>query len=511
MPSIVDVSPHPAPRRYPGARSREANESASDERARAIIIGYLGESKAAANKICRAFARQSRDDLPATQADPLTPVPISKVLSEIECEFDGPIHANLESVEPTADAGTLGQVHEATLSDGRRVAIKLQYPGIAEALESELNLAAILSRGASLQRWNYNVKAFQPGLRKLVHQELDYRRECLNQLRFSKLASIPGIVVPQVFPELSTNTLLVQSWEDGSEFDEILDWPTADREKVAKLLLKSCVHGLFRTGLVHADPSPRHYRVRRDEGGEPELVIHDFGCMVDLHPEARIALLRILQALREGSPLDYLSNMAVMGFDARHLLTLQDRLGTLCHLLLFPFIHDRPFALNEWGLSDKLSMLLGNELRCLRNAAPSEFLLLLRLFQGVTHQIAKLGVEFAWWPMLRSVVDPWEMDVARSTLAPPPSFGEEEHLVMPTARYLKIEVLRGDEPALSQSHPWTDLWSLPTMIPDAMRPGLEAQSVDLDRVFRRAVRARCLPHTLFQYEQGEERGRIWIE
>src|SRR5262249_5273831 len=139
-------------------------------------------------------------------------MPWEKVVKVLEEEYDGePLDEVFESIEHEAfAAASIGQVHRATLHDGRTVAVKIQYPGIAEALDADMRNAGTLVRLAKTLAPGLDAKAVAEELRERVMEELDYEYEAQNQRSFSRAYDgHPFIYVPDVLTRLSRRRVLV--------------------------------------------------------------------------------------------------------------------------------------------------------------------------------------------------------------------------------------------------------------------------------------------------------------
>jgi predicted unusual protein kinase regulating ubiquinone biosynthesis (AarF/ABC1/UbiB family) len=135
-------------------------------------------------------------------------------------------------------AASIGQVHRAVLPDGRVVAVKVQYPGVDNAIKSDLDNAELLyGLFSSLALKNLDVKGLVDELRDRMFDELDYRIEATNQQSFADLyAGHPFIRVPRVVPERSAQRVLTSEWVDGLRWQEFLDtadWATRQRASEA--------------------------------------------------------------------------------------------------------------------------------------------------------------------------------------------------------------------------------------------------------------------------------------
>ncbi|MER7580497.1 AarF/ABC1/UbiB kinase family protein [Kitasatospora sp. NPDC097691] len=178
-----------------------------------------------------------------------------------------------------AAAASIGQVHRAVWHDGRRVAVKVQYPGAGDALLADLSQ---LSRVAWLLGPlipGLDIKPLIAELRERVSEELDYELESQAQRRHAEeFAGDPDIVVPGVVAQ--TDQVLVTEWMDGTPLAEVIARGTQEeRDRAGQLLARFLFAGPSRTGLLHADPHPGNFRLLKDDGPVSgwRLGVLDFG------------------------------------------------------------------------------------------------------------------------------------------------------------------------------------------------------------------------------------------
>jgi len=183
--------------------------------------------------------------------------------------------------EPFA-AASIGQVHRATLDDGRKVAVKVQYPGVAEAIEHDLANVGLMLSMAGLVARGLDVGTIVSDLKDGIRAELDYLREAANQQRFADLFEGHGFVrVPRVHPELTTHHVIVQEFIEGRPFREAFDLPQAERNRLAEIVYRFCFGGIYRHGLFNGDPHPGNYLLTPD--GRVAFV--DYGCVTEFPPD----------------------------------------------------------------------------------------------------------------------------------------------------------------------------------------------------------------------------------
>ncbi|MFT3771176.1 MAG: AarF/ABC1/UbiB kinase family protein [Minicystis sp.] len=212
----------------------------------------------------------------------------------VEEELGAPIDRLFATWEdaPLASA-SIGQVHRAALADGRRVAVKVQHPGIARAVESDLENASVLEGMASalgMRRWE-SKRVFEE-IRQRFREELDYRLEAERQRAFLALhEGDPTIRVPAVIDDRSARRVLTTELAEGRTLEDAATADEPSRRAHAETLWRFVFKGNLVGGMFNADPHPGNY-VFQDDG---RVTFLDFGCIEPLAGE-RLDLARALHA-----------------------------------------------------------------------------------------------------------------------------------------------------------------------------------------------------------------------
>ena len=164
-------------------------------------------------------------------------------------------------------AASIGQVHRATLAGGREVAVKVQFPGVADAIAEDLDGAQVMySVFSALALQGLDYKSLVDELRARFTEELDYRLEASNVARFADaFAGHPWVRIPTLVPERSGERVLTTEWVDGWTWDEFVASATPETKKRAGEVIwrfgQLSIHGF---GLFNGDPHPGNYRFHRD-------------------------------------------------------------------------------------------------------------------------------------------------------------------------------------------------------------------------------------------------------
>jgi predicted unusual protein kinase regulating ubiquinone biosynthesis (AarF/ABC1/UbiB family) len=290
--------------RYAGTRT--ANVARSSERAEERLearhietalklASTLGEMKGAAMKLGQLASFVDTEFLPeeyrelyqeqlAKLRSSAEAMPWSKVVKVLEEEYDPErIDELFEDIEEEAfAAASIGQVHRATLPDGRRVAVKIQYPGVAEALEADLRNMGTIVRLAKAIAPGLDPKAIANELRERVLEELDYEFEAQNQRDFARAyRDHPFIYVPRVISRLSRRRVLVTEYVEGLGFEEVKQLPKPERDRYGEIVFRFSFGSIYHLQHFNADAHPGNYVLMEDG----RIAFLDFGMTKKLDPE----------------------------------------------------------------------------------------------------------------------------------------------------------------------------------------------------------------------------------
>lgn len=215
-----------------------------------------------------------RNALAQLQSD-APPMSFELARGVVESELGRPIGELFASfdTEPLA-AASIGQVHRAVTNDGREVAVKVQYPGVGEAVQADLENGDLLFQIMGMLFPGLDPKPLVNELRERLAEELDYRLEAENQREFADAyRGHPYIHVPDVVPELSATRVLTTELAQGAKWSELLEWSQEEKNLAAETLYRFAFGGIYKLHLFNGDPHPGNYLFR--PGGHVTFL--DFG------------------------------------------------------------------------------------------------------------------------------------------------------------------------------------------------------------------------------------------
>jgi len=216
---------------------------------------------------------------------------LGEALDDVFAEFD----------ERAVAAASIGQVYRARLRDGTEVAVKVQYPGVAQAVRADLQNLGLIMRVARRIAPGMDVKAMTREIRERLTDELDYEHEAQQHRAFARTwRGHPFIYVPPVITSLCSEHVLVSEWVEGKGFEEVRAMDDRTRDRFGEIVFRFFFGSLYRNGHFSGDPHPGNYRLM-DDG---RVAFIDFGMTkrVSRHDlEAEVAAIRLgMQGDAEG-------------------------------------------------------------------------------------------------------------------------------------------------------------------------------------------------------------------
>jgi predicted unusual protein kinase regulating ubiquinone biosynthesis (AarF/ABC1/UbiB family) len=292
-------------------RTPERAAAAQSERTAALVnqlVDQLGQMRGAAMKVGQMFSMVEFDGMPeddqdelwrklAALRDDVPPVAFADLERLMRQEFGGPLERVFSDFDERAfAAASIGQVHRATTVDGDEVAVKIQYPGVAEAVETDLRNATLLLPLVKRLAPGLDAKALAAEMRERIGEELDYELEAQNQRRIERLMrGHPFVAVPRVRTDLSTRRVLVSEYVEGERFEAVRRAEEPQRDRYGEIVFRFFFGLLYRDRIALGDPHPGNYLLRPDG----RVCFLDFGLLRDVDA-ARIADERaIALAVRE--------------------------------------------------------------------------------------------------------------------------------------------------------------------------------------------------------------------
>lgn len=365
--------------------------------------GALMKAAQIASVIIEALPEAAQESLSSLYSD-APPMSSDLAASVVTTELGRPpASVFLDWSARPAAAASIGQVHKAVTRDGRVVAVKVQYPGAADAIEADLANADTLYRVlSSFTLKGLDTRALVDELRIRMRDELDYRIEAANIVEVRRqFDGHPFVSTPELIPEHSTRRVITTEWVDGLSWNAFTAQASADaRQRAGESIWRFAQHSIHRLGAFNGDPHPGNYlfspegdvtfidfgMVKRWAPGEWELLAPSMDAIiVSRDPEQLVATMEANGFLHPGHGLD---PRAVYDYVSSPYLP----------YLTDTFTFDRDFMRQT---VQRIIDVNGPYAQVIaRTDLPPSFVVLNRVVWGVSALLGKLGVTAPWRAML---------------------------------------------------------------------------------------------------------------
>ena len=392
-----------AVREVAGRFAAEDSKLANRIRQTEELVATLGQLKGAAMKAGQLFSLEFSDVLPPEVTailrqlhDSSTFMPFDQVRYILGRELGAERLSQLEelSIEPIA-AASIGQVHRARLR-GQDVAIKIQFPGVASSIDSDLNVVRkLVEMAIQLRGTPVDMEPIFSAIATSLKREADYLLEAANVIAYRQAITRPGYVIPTVFEDFTTSKVLCLSYEEGQR---IADWinskPTSgDAHHFAKLVLDLLIDQLMIYGIMQTDPNFGNFLYRPQRG---ELVLLDFGATNVFTVEFREILRRIIQSVMNEDFDDVVAVTLEQGYlsdqeSAETMACFRELIMQVTRMMQ-PRFQPFKFRNDDW-LKSVRELGAKFALSVRHSAPPHQLIFLNRKLSGMYHLLKDLDVE----------------------------------------------------------------------------------------------------------------------
>ncbi len=298
-------------------------------------------------------------------------------------------------------AASIGQVHRARLPDGRDLAIKVQYPGVRDSIDSDINNVAALLRLPGILPRQMDLAPILASAKDQLHGEADYLAEARHLNAFHRLLTgSTEFALPELRPELCTAQVLAMAYIESQSIDTLTTAPQALRDHVAGQLIDLVLRELFTFHLMQTDPNLANYRYDPATG---RIVLLDFGAVMAIDPALSINFRNLLNAALNAEPGQMRVAMQKVGyFDETTAPQHQDLILAMFETAMAPLRAEHPFDFGSSGLITTLrdmGLAMGSD-RELTHVPPPETLFLHRKIGGIYLLAAKLRARVALRPLV---------------------------------------------------------------------------------------------------------------
>lgn len=311
-----------------------------------------------------------------------------------------------------AAAASLGQVHRAVTLKGEKVACKLQYPDMASAVEADLKQLKLALGLFESYDSSISTREIQKEIADRLHEELDYKLEAKHgQLYAAMLKDEPGVSVPRVLPELSTDRLLTTEWLEGSPVLGYKSAPLKDRNAIALNLFRAWYVPLYNYGVIHGDPHLGNYKIRNDLG----VNLLDFGCVRVFPPAFVEGVITLYRALEKDDRAMTVAAYELWGFKNLKKETV-DILNTWAGFLYGPVLDNKTRKIGDVGEKGVYGRDVASKVHAeLKKSGgvtvPREFVFMDRAALGLGSVFLHLKAEVNWHKLFNDLINDFDPKV----------------------------------------------------------------------------------------------------
>ena len=369
------------------SRTDDATELLAHRKSAEAMLGALGEMKGLALKLGQMISYADND----------LPSPYRKLLARLQA--DAPtmsLHTVYEVIEdqlgcspdrlfssfeakPLA-AASIGQVHRATLPDGRDAVVKVQFPGVADAMRADIDNGAVLFAFGQLAFPNVKRSDLKAELLQVMLEECDYRMEAANQREFREIWGDHDVIsVPEVHDEFCSERVITTQFVTGRRFAEFVAGASQSSKNLAGYaMLEFMLTSFFEHGLFNGDPHPGNYIFCDDD----TVAFLDFGCVKRTSDAMREVFGEFLASTIRGDAAGLMQAVRDLGYAPPGTSMSADEWLKVERYVQKPWIRDEEFTFEPAFIRRIWPLLLKNpEMR--RFSLPREFLFLNRLWFGL--------------------------------------------------------------------------------------------------------------------------------
>lgn len=328
----------------------------------ARLAQRLSELRGAAMKVGQLLSMEAGDLIPPALSEVLARLredahrmPLGEVAAVLEAQWGKDWAARFERFDFTPlAAASIGQVHQAIDKTGRRLAVKLQYPGIRDSIDSDVDsVAGLLSLFRLVPDKAVLAPLFEQAKRQL-HEEANYLHEAEHGRQYARcLGDDPDFYTPRLVDDWNTERVLVMSFVDGESIERVASRPQAERDRVAAALVRLALRELFEWGRVQTDPNFANYRYDPASG---RIGLLDFGAVRE-YPPQRVAELQALFAAATAADRAALVDAAAKAgyLDGASSSGYRDAMAELLLAATEPLRHPGAYDFGQTDLSSRMA------------------------------------------------------------------------------------------------------------------------------------------------------------
>jgi hypothetical protein len=437
----------------------------------------------------------------------LEPQPLSLWAERLRQESE--LLGKIDGISDEGLPASLGQVHRVLMKDGREMALKLQYPDIGAEMKLDQTLLAVVqSHFKSFKQGQFEMPDYQEVLLQELEGEMDYLREVERQKQVYRLfEDDDDIVIPVVEERSCHRDMILMGWEASMAYDEFKAVATRKQViKAMKLLAQFYFKMLFEGHVIHADPNPGNLGFRCTDDGGVQLIVYDYGSVLDFPTDKGLVLLKIMGFV-DAAQGDLFPWFGRLGFNLDTLKPLRSQLMAFADMIMEPFLFSGRYTLEHWNRKERAKSILGENRWNFMVSAPAQLVFFMRSLQTLFFYGSRLGIGVDLRPHVEKYWYEFKTELEELEHGQLEVEEIDEHL----AQYLVLHVSEAGETKVHMSLPRSSVERLDGLIDQDLALKLAQQQVDLDELLERTRRNGYRPGELFSCDDGHKKVKVYLE
>ena len=478
---------------------RRADDPHKQQRARAHVCELMATMRGLPAKIGQWLSEDDDDPL-ALLENSIPPLTLEDIAEHLQQSWPG-YDTYISEIAESGHAASLGQVHEARSTDGKQLAIKIQYPNIADQCQRELALLRYIPQAGPIASSKLDIDAHHQYLCQRLAEECDYKQEVSYQRQFFENNTSNHILIPEPYNWDTGSQVLVQSWHDGHAFREAGHLQDDLRRLLAEGLVRFWLHHFFFTGLIHSDLHPGNLKWDISNG-TPRLIIYDYGSCWKVPAEVQTALYYCINDSRQKYFERTFAAFTQLGFAADSLMHFHQRLPAICATVFQPFLSEWPSTLQEWSPNAVLQDILGEHRWFFRAAGRPHLFPLIRSYAGLMKCIRLLNCPVAFGKIWQQTVENYRPGpLIEPPQSPPPTC---------MAEHFCIQVTRDGKQVVDLKMPASAVNELEQLMSEEMHCYCRQHNIDTQALLKQVRQAGYEPQTILDCEMDDRQVRLWL-
>lgn len=486
------------------------------EKSRKFLRQWLASFPGVSAKISQIIDDHLVDELESPNDKHSYAVPFDDVAVLIN-EYSPKLAADVIDINKDSKVASVGQVHQITMRDGRKYALKIQYPGIDTIIKEQVDkLFKLYNILPFKHRKNFVASSYQEHIGNILFNETNYIQEAKVQQQFFTFFNkhYTKTIVPQVYLDRCSSKLLLQQWIEGVCVAEFSKRKKPEKLDAAAKLTTIFFEMLFNLRVIQTDFNFGNIAFKVSENGPFESVIlYDFGATQIIEDNHAAILFKIIEDTVDDSAFSLFDHFVSLGFDGSKLKYIAHLLPAVANLLLEPFIYDRPYKISDWNLKNRLNSILGEDKWWFRASGPPWFFIFLKAVNGLFAILEKFDVAvnyhklFVDFQKRGCYVGGLQAKILKDQHK---KFDINNYASNDLATHLNIKLFVDNKEKVDLQMPCRVVDILEEIMPHEYADLLANRSIDLENLKKNVQRSGYAKQTIIEEQYDNRKIKIWI-